>query len=34
MNRSVPDPYYGGLDGFEEIYELIDDASLTIIKSF
>lgn len=32
-SRSVPDPYYGGLEGFEEIYELLDRASMQIIKS-
>ncbi len=24
--REVPDPYYGGQDGFEEVYHLIDKA--------
>mgnify|MGYP001821859970 FL=1 len=24
--REVPDPYYGGADGFEEVFELINDA--------
>lgn len=24
--REVPDPYYGGTDGFEEVYKLIDQA--------
>ncbi len=24
--REVPDPYYGGVDGFEAIYEMIDNA--------
>ena len=27
MNQSeVPDPYYGGTDGFEKVYQLIDSA--------
>lgn len=25
-NNSVPDPYYGGEDGFELVYQLLDDA--------
>jgi protein-tyrosine phosphatase len=25
-NRSVPDPYFGGMDGFELVYELLWDA--------
>lgn len=25
-NKEVPDPYYGGEDGFEEIFHLIDSA--------
>lgn len=24
--REVPDPYYGGADGFEEVYKLINEA--------
>ena len=24
--RSVPDPYYGGADGFEVVYQLVDNA--------
>lgn len=25
-NRSVPDPYYGGSNGFENVYQLLDEA--------
>ena len=25
-NRSVPDPYYGGPDGFEKVYAMLDEA--------
>ena len=25
-NQDVPDPYYGGLKGFEEVYQLLDKA--------
>ncbi len=30
--NEVPDPYYGGLDGFENVYQLIDTACETIAK--
>jgi protein-tyrosine phosphatase len=26
MNISVPDPYYGGEEGFKTVYEMLDDA--------
>ncbi|MCB0401435.1 MAG: low molecular weight phosphotyrosine protein phosphatase [Flavobacteriales bacterium] len=26
LNRSVPDPYYGGEAGFEEVYQLLHEA--------
>ena len=25
-NREVPDPYYGGTDGFENVYQMLDQA--------
>lgn len=25
-NNSVPDPYYGGVDGFENVYSMLDEA--------
>jgi protein-tyrosine phosphatase len=28
----VPDPYYGGIDGFEYVYDLIDQACDQIVK--
>jgi protein-tyrosine phosphatase len=28
---SVPDPYYGGMDGFERVFELLDTATKSII---
>ncbi|MEX1187928.1 MAG: low molecular weight protein-tyrosine-phosphatase [Bacteroidia bacterium] len=31
-NRSVPDPYFGGIDGFDEVYQLIDDAASSYLK--
>ena len=30
-NRSVPDPYYGGLEGFEDVYQMLDKAAAKII---
>jgi protein-tyrosine phosphatase len=32
MNRSVPDPFYGNIEGFEEVYELLQEASEVIVK--
>ena len=26
QNREVPDPYYGGAQGFEEVYQLLEAA--------
>lgn len=31
-NKNVPDPYYGGKDGFENVYQMLDKAC-TIIAS-
>jgi protein-tyrosine phosphatase len=33
-NRPVPDPYYGGMDGFENVYRLLDDACEKIAQQF
>ncbi|MCK0159834.1 low molecular weight protein-tyrosine-phosphatase [Allomuricauda sp. F6463D] len=30
--REVPDPYYGGTDGFENVYQMIDTACEAIAK--
>src|SRR6056297_1205682 len=30
--REVPDPYYGGDDGFENVYQMIDSACEAIVK--
>lgn len=29
----VPDPYYGGMDGFEEVLDLVEDAVARLIGS-
>jgi len=31
-NRAVPDPYYGGSQGFEDVYDLVDKATDLIIE--
>lgn len=33
QNMAVPDPYYGGEDGFENVYQLLDAAADKIVKS-
>jgi protein-tyrosine phosphatase len=30
-NRSVPDPYFGGIDGFNEVYQILDKAAVKFI---
>ncbi len=32
-NRSVPDPYFGGLDGFDKVYYMLDDACEVILQN-
>ncbi|MCB0819202.1 MAG: low molecular weight phosphotyrosine protein phosphatase [Bacteroidetes bacterium] len=31
-NRSVPDPYFGGIDGFDEVYRMIDRAAESYLE--
>ncbi|MCH3885656.1 low molecular weight protein-tyrosine-phosphatase [Tenacibaculum aquimarinum] len=31
-NKSVPDPYFGGDLGFENVYEMLDEACAIIVK--
>jgi protein-tyrosine phosphatase len=31
-NYEVPDPYYGGSNGFQHVYDLLDDACEQIVK--
>jgi protein-tyrosine phosphatase len=33
-NKSVPDPYYGGDDGFEHVYQMLDQACDKIIEHY
>lgn len=33
QNKNVPDPYYGGEEGFEEVYQLLDEACNIFIKT-
>lgn len=32
-NNEVPDPYYGGTDGFEKVYQMIDRACTVLAKN-
>ena len=34
QNMSVPDPYYGGEDGFKEVYDMLDAACDKIIANY
>lgn len=31
-NQSVPDPYYGGEEGFENVYQMLDEACDVLIE--
>jgi protein-tyrosine-phosphatase len=31
--RTVPDPYYGGADGFEKVLDLLEDACEGLLAS-
>jgi len=33
-NESVPDPYYGGRDGFDEVFALIDEVCTCFVDNF
>lgn len=33
QNHDVPDPYYGGDEGFENVYKMLDDSCSKIAKS-
>lgn len=33
-NRSVPDPYYGGKDGFRNVFDMLDSACDCIISHY
>lgn len=33
-NMDVPDPYYGGHDGFKKVFKLLDDACAVIASKF
>jgi protein-tyrosine phosphatase len=32
-NREVPDPYFGGDDGFEDVYQMLDKACEAFLNS-
>jgi protein-tyrosine phosphatase len=31
-NMSVPDPFYGSIEGFEEVYKMLDEAARIIVS--
>lgn len=31
-NRSVPDPYYGGKDGFDKVYSMLEESCSAIVE--
>ncbi len=31
-DRAVPDPYYGGLDGFEHVYQMIERSTTELLR--
>ena len=33
-NMAVPDPYFGGEQGFEDVFKLVDDATDVIIEKY
>ena len=33
-NKSVPDPYYGGNQGFDKVYAMLDEACEIIVKKY
>jgi protein-tyrosine phosphatase len=33
LNQDVPDPYYGGRDGFETVLDMVEDAADGLIKA-
>ncbi len=33
-NNPVPDPYYGGIEGFENVFDLLDKATDLIIEKY
>ncbi len=33
VQASVPDPYYGGMDGFEEVYDIVERACRGLLKA-
>jgi len=32
MTREVPDPYYGGSNGFEQVYDMIETAAVGLLE--
>ena len=34
LNQAVPDPYYGGEDGFEKVFQMLDQACKAIVERY
>jgi protein-tyrosine phosphatase len=34
QNRAVPDPYFGGEEGFELVYQLVNDACAVLVNRY
>ncbi len=32
LNQDVPDPYYGGAQGFQDVFDILDRATLHLLK--
>ena len=32
-NDSVPDPYYGGIDGFEKVYDIVERSCQGLLEA-
>jgi len=32
LNMPVPDPYFGGVEGFERVFDMLDNACEALIK--
>jgi protein-tyrosine phosphatase len=33
-NREVPDPWYGGMEDFKKVYQMLEDTCEVIIKKY
>ena len=33
LGSGVPDPYYGGIDGFEEVYQIVERSTKNLLDA-